>query len=450
MVTVDPGDIARASTDFGHIVSASPLGVLRPRSAWEIAEAARFAGPRGVPVAARGGGYALYGQGQAGGGLVVDMAALDEVWVEEGADGARAVVGAGASWADVVRATLAEGLTPPVLTGHLGASVGGVLSEGGIGGTSHRYGSVADTVLELDVVTGAGEELTCSPDRNRDLFHAVLAGLGRCALIVRATLRLVPAPARVRRYRLYYQDQDRYFADQRRLVLDGRFDQLDGRVRPVVGDGWHRMAEAVVHLSAEEITGNRTPEGRALDERLLGDLGHDRDTQEIEDFTYQEYVHRADREERLLRATGEWRHPHPWLSLLLPEATAPALVDAILTDRAQCGLRTCGVVGIQPLRAASLGLPLLRKPSGELLYLLSLMRTAPDPSVAPAAAGQLVAANRAVYERAVALGAVVLPGGALPMSPQDWRAHYGPAWPGIVRAKETHDPHRVLTPGQGL
>ena len=106
------------------------------------------------------------------------------------------VVDAGATWKNVLDATLKQGLTPPVLTNYLGLSIGGTLAVSGIGGSSSRYGMQTDNVLELDVVTGDGKELTCSATSNPDIFAGVLAGVGQCAIITRATLGLVLAPER--------------------------------------------------------------------------------------------------------------------------------------------------------------------------------------------------------------------------------------------------------------
>lgn len=430
-------DLARASDDFGHIVESRPLGVLTARSAAAVRELVSIAGPQGLPVSARGGGQALYGQGQADGGYVVDMSALNGVRCTPG--DRTLVAGAGALWRDVVRAALAEGLTPPVLPDHLGSSVGGVLSTGGFGAASHRYGAVADWVRELEVVTGAGELLTCSPQRQPDLFDAVLAGLGQCALVVGATLRLVPAPARVRRYRLYHHCPGTYFTDQRRLARDARFSHVAGQARPALGGTWHYMIEAVAPHPGQQ---------PYEDQLLTGDLDHDPDTEEIEDLSYAEYLHRMDRDERMLRATGEWHRPHPWLTLLLPEEAAVSFVPALLAEEAQQGLRACGVVQLRPLAGRTLRTPLLRRPPGELLCLLSLMRTAPPAN--PDAVQQLVAANRALYERAAAVGGVLHPGGALPMTPADWRTHFGPVWPELARAKDRFDPHAILTRGYRL
>lgn len=435
-------DVTRAAADFGHIVSARPATVLTPGTGRDLQEIVALAAARGLPVSARGGGYSLYGQAQAEGGVVVDMGALTAV---HRVPGTRTLVAeAGASWREVVRVALAEGLAPPVLSDHLGSSVGGVLATGGLGTSSHRHGLVADTVRELDVVTGAGEALTCSRERHPALFDAVLAGLGQCALIVRATLALVPAPARVRRYRLYHRAPATFFADQRDLVHDGRFSHLGGRVRPALDGTWQYMTEAVAPHSGTPRCGQVPLD----DEQLTGALGHDRDTAEIEDLSYGEYLRRLDRDELLLRASGEWDRPHPWLCLLLPETTAPSFVADVLADPDQHDLRTRGVVELRPLVAAALRAPLLRRPAGDLLYLFALMRTAPPGD--PAAVQRSLAANRAVYERAREAGGSLLPVSALPLRPADWRAHFGPAWERLDRAKREFDPQRILTRGHGL
>ncbi|MEV5953291.1 FAD-binding protein [Streptomyces sp. NPDC051987] len=428
-----PEILREAAEDFGHLVCAPPLGVLRPRSAAGVRDALAYAGPRGIPVAARSGGHSMYGQGQARDGIVLDLRELAAVGP---VTGDRVEAGAGALWRDVLAATLPYGLAPPVLTDYLGAGVGGVLSVGGLGGASHRHGLVADSVLELEVVTGAGEHLICSPERHGALFHAVLAGLGQVAVIIRATLRLSPAPALVRRYCLHYPDLDAYLRDQRLLATDRRFGHLEGQARPAEGSGddWTYMVEAVAGHR-----GPTPPDDRAL----LGGLSFA--ACEITDLGHAEFAHRVAADEEVLRETGEWLHPHPWLNLLLPDDTAASVVTGILTDPAFRDLRVNGLVLLYPLLTGSLRAPLFRRPRGEVVHLLALLRTA-----APGAAGPMVAANRAVYEHARARGAVAYPANALPMSPGDWRQHYGSRWSALAEAKAAHDPHGVLGGGHGL
>ncbi|MFQ3555637.1 FAD-binding protein [Streptomyces gramineus] len=428
-----PDVLAEAADDFGHLVRRPPLGVLRPRSAAEVRDALVYAGPRGIPVAARAGGHSLYGQGQAPGGIVLDLSALDAVGP---VSGDRVAVRAGALWRDVLAATGAHGLTPPVLTDYLGAGVGGVLSAGGLGGASHRHGLVADSVLELEVVTGAGEHLVCSPDRHGDLFDTVLAGLGQVAVIVRATLALSPAPVTVRRYCLSYRSLDTYLADQCLLASAPRFDHLEGQARPVEGtaDAWTYLIEAVAPHQGPTPPDDRT---------LLADLAFD--SAEITDLGHAEFAHRVAADEELLRATGEWLHPHPWLNLLLPEDTAASVVTGVLTDPGFRDLRENGLVLLYPLLTRALRAPMFRRPPGEVVFLLALLRTA-----APGAAGPMVAANRGAYAFARARGAVAYPVNALPMTPADWRAHYGDRWDGLARAKAVHDPYGVLGGGHGM
>ncbi|MGA5036874.1 FAD-binding protein [Streptomyces capoamus] len=430
-----PEALREASRDFGRLVRATPRAVLRPTSATQIRDLLQYAGPRHIPVGVRAGGHALYGQSQAAGGIVVDLRAMNRVGP---VTGDRVTVGAGALWREVLAATLPYGRTPPVLTDYLGAGVGGVLSAGGLGGATHRHGLVADQVLELEVVTGAGEHRVCSPGRDTALFHAVLAGLGQCAVIVGATLRLVPAPGRVRRHCLFYDDLARYLADQRRLAEEARFPYLEGQVRPLGDRGWRYIIEAVAWYD-----GPSPPD----DGRLLDGLAHDRAAAESTDLSYAEFVHRVDTDEELLRTTGEWLHPHPWLNLLLPHDTAGPVVGSVLADPAFADLRTTGLVLLYPLVSARLRAPLFRRPPGRLLWVFALLRTAPPDSHGTAA--RMVAANRAAYDLARAAGAVAYPVNALPLSAADWRDHHGTGWQSFADAKRRFDPHLVLGRGPG-
>lgn len=45
---------------------------------------------------------------------------------------------------------------------------------------------------------GTGDFVTCSPEKNMNLFYAVLGGLGQFGIITRARIPLEPAPKRVR------------------------------------------------------------------------------------------------------------------------------------------------------------------------------------------------------------------------------------------------------------
>lgn len=315
----DAKAIGEASEDFGHIIRRQPHAVFRPSSATEVGTAIRWAGERGLKVAARGQGHSTYGRAMAEGGIVIDMHGINTIQHVE-AD--RIVVGAGATWREVLTAALSKGLTPPVLTNYLELSVGGTLAVGSIGGATSRHGMQIDNVLELDVVTGEGRELTCSADLNLDLFDAVRGGLGQCAVITRATLRLIRAPARVLRFQLFYPDFSSLSADQRLMLADGRFDQLQGAILPDGAGGWrYQLDGAIFH-----------DDDAAPDLKALDGLSDQRDGAVISDLTYIEDASAFAKLEALLRSNGRWANPHPWWLTFLRGSHAERLAAEILQE----------------------------------------------------------------------------------------------------------------------
>ncbi|MDQ0580825.1 FAD-binding protein [Streptomyces rishiriensis] len=437
--TDDPS-LAAAADDYGHIVHRRPSAVLRPGSVRDVVAMVRFCNDHCVPVAPRGQGHAPFGQAQVDGGLVIETATLADIG-PLGPGSTTVTVGAGARWSTVARATLAHGLTPPVFTDYLELSVGGTLSVGGLGGQAHRHGAQVDNVTELRVVTGAGELVRCSPSRRADLFHAVLAGLGQCAVIVEATLRLVPAPRTVRRYQLTYDDLAVFLDDQRVLVQDGRFDYVEGQVQAdAAGTFGVFVLEAVAY---------GPPVGPAPDDTaLLRGLRHDPASAHSTDQPYYDFLDRLAPVIAAMKAAGIWTYAHPWLNLMLPGTSAAALGARILGGLTPADAGPGAVVLFYPLRGDRLTAPLLRSSDETVSYLFDVLSAAPADDTA--AVDRLLATNRAAYEATAATGGTHYPVGSIPFTPADWRTHFGPAWPALESAKRTYDPLGILVPGQGI
>jgi FAD/FMN-containing dehydrogenase len=432
---VGPAALAAAGDDYGHLIHRAPLAVLRPGSPDDVLAMVRACRRAGLPVAARGQGHTTFGQAQAGGGLVIDTSPLREITL----DGDQVTVGAGATWSTQLRATLPHGLTPPVLTDYLEVSIGGTLAAGGLGGASHHAGAQVDNVLALDVVTGAGQRLTCSAARHADLFFAVLAGLGQCALILSATLRLTSAPETVRRYLLSYPSLAALTADQRLLVREGRFRYVEGQALADPDGGWRYLLEAVAPLGA----------AGPNDAAMLAGLSHQRGAEQIEDLAYPDFLHRMAPSVAELMRTGGWHAPHPWWNALLPDHATDAFVTSALAGMTSADLGTSGLILLYPVRRAALRTPLLRAPDSALVFLLALLRTA-APDIGADTADKMLAANRRLYERAVSLGGCQYPIGSIPLTGADWRAHYWPVWDQFAAAKNRYDPAGILAPGQGV
>jgi cytokinin dehydrogenase len=424
---------AHAAHDFGHLLVRRPAAVLRPRSVAGIAALVRWAADRRVDVAARGQGHSVYGRAQAPGGVVIDLSRFAAVRPPE----AGVVdVDAGATWRSVVATTLPTGLVPPVLPNYLDLSVGGTIAVGGVGATTHRYGLVTDTVVELEVVTGTGEVLTCSADQNAGLFDHVRAGLGQVGIITRAVLSLVAAPARVRRYTLRYPDLAGLAADQERLLRGGRADHLQGSVLPAA-PGWRYQLELAVFHS---------PGMEPDDAAVLRDLADDRAEAQIEDLPYRNYLEAFDRFTALLRTTGEWSRPHPWLLTFLPGPVAVPTAQAVLDELTPDDLGDRGAVLFSPVGTAAFRTPLAQIPDGPVVYPFNLVRFVSRPDDGGRAAA-MVRQNQRIHRRVRAAGGTLYPVSALPFAEADWADHFGPAWQGFQEARARFDPHGVLTPG---
>ena len=86
-------------------------------------------------------------------------------------DGATADVQGMCTYEDLVDATLPHGLIPFVVPQLRTITLGGAVTGLGIESTSFRNGLPHESVLEMDVFTGAGEVVTATPDdEHADLF----------------------------------------------------------------------------------------------------------------------------------------------------------------------------------------------------------------------------------------------------------------------------------------
>jgi cytokinin dehydrogenase len=419
--------------DFGHIVHHRPEGVLLPGSADDVAKTIQWTAPRGGRFAPQGQRHSTFGRSQVPGGIVADMSTLRHIGPVEGG---RVVVEAGATWSDVLRATLAQGQTPPVLTDYLELSVGGTLIVGGVGGTTSAFGAQSDNVTDMEVVTGEGKKVTCSASDNADLFNAVRAGLGQVGVITKATLKLVAAPESVRRFLLLYPDLATMLRDERLLSADNRFDAVQGAIAAAPGGGLAFRLDAAKYFHGDP------PD----DSALLAGLSDDPAQRQPATIGYFDYLSRFAAFEAALRANGQWFFPHPWLMTFIGDSRVESVVSAELDAlNPATDLGPFGQVALVPVRRTAISSPLLRMPSDSLCYAFNLVRipAAKDASEA----SRLVDANKATYERVKAAGGTLYPVSALPMSKGEWRDHFGPAFSQLDAAKQQYDPDTILTPG---
>ena len=432
----DEASLSAAADDFGHFIHRRPRAVLKPGSIEDVVRLLKFTSRHGIEVAARGQGHSTQGQAQVRAGVVIDMSTLATIHEINTGDGGDALVDAGVRWSDLLRQTVPLGLAPPTLTDYIDLSVGGTLSVGGVGAQAFREGPQVANVLELKVVTGRGQLVDCSPTRRRQLFDAVRAGLGQFGVIVQARLRLEPVLPQTRFYEAKYTDLSAFLGDLLVLIGDGRFDTVQGFAAADGAGGWTYSLEAT-----KGFTSGQEPNDAAL----LAGLRFLPGQQTARDMPYFDYLNRLEPTVELLRELGVWFFPHPWIDLLVPTSQAESFIRGTLAalDPADLGQ---GPVLIYPYRREGFTVPNLRVPKGETFFLFGLLRNAIPPT--PERAAELTRANRRLFERARAVGGYFYPVDSVPMSPQDWRRHFGPRWPQLVAAKRALDPKALLAPGQ--
>ena len=432
---LDDASRAAAADDFGHLVHRQPIAVLKPGSVDDVVKLVQFARRNNIKVAARGQAHSTQGQAQVEAGVVVDMSTLNTV---HEINPTNALVDGGMRWLDVVTQTIPQGLTPPILVDFLELSVGGTLSLGGIGSQAFRFGPNVDNVVELQVVTGEGKLVSCSPTNNASLFDAARSGLGQFGLIARARVRLIPAPPNARLYQAFYSSLPSFLSDLEKLIDDGRFDSVQGFAVPDGAGGWLFQLETTKYFS---------PGNEPDDASLLSGLAFDPGTQTAQDMTYLGYLNRLAPLIAFLRQIGVWDLPHPWVNLFVPAANALTLIGETL-DTLTVDDVGQGPILIYPFNRELFRTPFFRVPDSRHFFVFSLLRNAVPPT--PERVAQLIAANRTLFERATTLGGKRYPFDSVPMTKHDWQKHYQPLWGKFVSAKRHFDPDDILTPGQGI
>jgi FAD/FMN-containing dehydrogenase/Fe-S oxidoreductase len=141
----------------------TPLGVVFPRHAEDVAATVTTAGEYGVPIVARGAGTSLAGQ-TTGAGIVLDLSRHLNGILEIDEQARTAVVEPGVVQDQLNTAVAPHGLMfgPDTSTSNR-ATIGGMIGNNSAGSGSIRYGMTIDHVRELDVVLADGSTARFAP-----------------------------------------------------------------------------------------------------------------------------------------------------------------------------------------------------------------------------------------------------------------------------------------------
>jgi len=164
------GGYDEARRIWNGAIDRRPALIARCTGVADVRAAARYGREQGLLTSVRGGGHGVSGTAVCEGGLMIDLSPMRGIRVDPERRTARAE--AGVLWGEFDRETQEFGLaTTGGIVTHTG--IAGLTLGGGIGWLMRRFGTTADNLLSVDLVTADGEFLTASEEENPELFWGI-------------------------------------------------------------------------------------------------------------------------------------------------------------------------------------------------------------------------------------------------------------------------------------
>ncbi|ASQ45559.1 FAD-binding protein [Legionella clemsonensis] len=349
----------------------------------------------------------------------------DSIWIE-----------ANATWADLLTKSLQKSQSPYVIPYNCHLSVGGVLSAGGIGASSFRFGSVTSHVKALEVMTTDGKVDVV--DSRSDLFRACLSGQGRFAVITKACINLRQCAKNVRTFFLVYLDKERWLQDIQEAKKEA--DYLETFCSPAVQgakltDAGRRLPFAhwlyALHISKE--FDNKAPTLDDINPTLKPwKLLH------TQDEAIESYLHRHDSRFEAMKTTGQWDLLHPWYECFISQQLLNTSLDEILPHLPLYYATVLQVVPIVNQSEAGF----LMFPKGKQIYAVMILTPGVNCQLLPGCLQTIYFLDSLFLDQ----GGKRYLSGYLGenLEPQYWENHFGSSYDAWLNLKKKYDPRRIL------
>ncbi len=174
--------------NFGHSLSAASY-LYKPESTEEIGLVFKYAKQNGLKITVRGAGRSYNDASLNGAGIVMDLTRMNKI-LNWDRDTGLITAEPGVTLEKLWHIVLPDGWWPPVVSGTMTTTLGGCLGMNIHGKNNFRMGTIGEHVQEFTALLPTGAEITCSPNRNGDLFYAMISGMGMLGVFTSITLKM--------------------------------------------------------------------------------------------------------------------------------------------------------------------------------------------------------------------------------------------------------------------
>ncbi|HLS99984.1 MAG TPA: FAD-binding oxidoreductase [Acholeplasma sp.] len=202
-----------------------PEVVVKVADKFQIQKVMKYAYEENIPVTVRGAGTSLVGGSVAVcGGIMLDMSLMNKI-KELDQTNLTLTVEPGVKLFEIYQAVEPHGLFYAPDPGEKNASIGGNISTNAGGMRAIKYGTTREWVRALEVVTPKGELLKLGSKVVKNstgygLKDLIIGSEGTLAIIVEATLKLIPKPRFIKSMLVCFDDREKAINAAPRIIKD--------------------------------------------------------------------------------------------------------------------------------------------------------------------------------------------------------------------------------------
>jgi decaprenylphospho-beta-D-ribofuranose 2-oxidase len=179
----------RSTVEGWGMATRSEAVVRHPESVEDLQELFQLARKDSISVGFRGTGCSYGDASQNARSLVIDLCRFNNIKSLDPETGIL-VAEPGVTLEQIWRQSVTKGYWPPVVSGTMYPTLGGLLSMNVHGKNNWKHGTIGEHVQSFRILTIDGEEILCSPAENVELFRAAISGFGMLGCFTEVTLKL--------------------------------------------------------------------------------------------------------------------------------------------------------------------------------------------------------------------------------------------------------------------